>query len=129
MKAKLASLALILLMVTGCTDWERTTFQSLAASQAVINEAQADYETGCTIDVHPQGCIPHNATAYKAINEAKALQVTAVQSMESYETIKAAKGSKDALQAQEAIVAASLLQIAPLIASVKGLYTTTGGGK
>lgn len=123
MKKKLASLALVLLVLAGCSDWERTTFQTLSASQAVINQAQTDYEART---------IPHTTATFNVINEAKAVQTTAVQSMVTYENVKAAKGTATALSAQQQIVATALTQLPPLIASIKALYSTTktvtGGG-
>src|SRR5882762_10059691 len=44
---RIAVSALILFAVmfqTGCSSFERTTFQTLAASKAVIDQAQVDYE-------------------------------------------------------------------------------------
>ena len=107
--------ALAFVGLCGCNTWERTTFQTLSASKATIDQAQADYESGK---------IKQTAASFKAINDLKASQTAAVQAMVTYESIKAAKGSAIALDAQQQIVAAALAQIGPLIAAVKGLYTT-----
>lgn len=106
---------LALATMTGCNDWERTTFQTLAASQATLDQAQIDYEART---------IPKTATTYEAITKAKAVQTLAVQGFATYEKIKAAKGTASALSAQQAIVTASLAQLPTLIAAVQALYKT-----
>ena len=111
----LASLALALLAVVGCTNWERTAYQTLAASKATINQAQADYEVGTSI--------PHNASAYKAINTAKDVQTVAVNALVTYESLKANNGTTDALAKAQADVATALGQLPTIIQSVKALYT------
>jgi hypothetical protein len=116
MKTKLAVLTLLLLAVTGCADWERTTFQSLAAAQAVIHQAQTDYEARI---------LPHNEASFRAITQAKALQTAAVEAMVAYENLKAAQGTAPALQAQQQVVTALLLQLPPLIGSLQALYSAT----
>jgi hypothetical protein len=122
MKTKLAILTLLLLAVTGCSDWERVTFQSLAASQAVIKQAQVDYEART---------IPRTPAAFAAINQAKTLQTNAVEAMVVYENIKASKGTVAALDAQQQVVGGIVNELPPLIASIQLLYTaskaTTGG--
>jgi hypothetical protein len=99
------------LILCGCTNFERDTFNSLAASKAVIDTAQADY-TAKTI--------PETACTYAVINDAKAAQTVAVNSMLIYEQEKAA-GSN--LSAQEAAVTVDLAEIIPLVAQIKTLYT------
>lgn len=96
--------------LTGCTSFERTTFNTLSASQAVINTAQTDYEAKT---------IPQSACAYAVINDAKAAQTTAVDAMLVYEQQKAAGTS---LTAQTATVAADLVVLPVIIADVKNLY-------
>jgi hypothetical protein len=103
-----------LLGVTGCSDFERQTYKELAASQAVVNQAQDDYESRL---------IPRTPAAYAAINKAKAAQTLAVQSMATYEKIKEAKGAQTALDAQQQIVAAALQALPDLIAAVRATYT------
>jgi hypothetical protein len=102
--------------VVGCTNWERTTFQSLAASKAVIDQAQADYESGTLL--------PHDKAAYEAVNAAKLAQTTAVNAMVAYENVKASGGSSTALTTAQNVVIAALAEIPPLIAAIKLLYTT-----
>jgi hypothetical protein len=100
--------------LVGCTTWERTTYQSLAASKAVIDQAQADYEAGT---------IPKTQAAYKIINDAKKAQTTAVDAMVAYETVKASSATTATAQAmaqQEVITALSV--IPQLVAEIKALY-------
>lgn len=104
-------LALPILLFAGCNSFERDTFNSLSASKAVIDQAQADY-TAKTI--------PENKCSYAIINDAKAAQTVAVNSMLVYETEKAAGHNLDA---QEAAVTQDLAAIIPIVAQVKVLYT------
>jgi hypothetical protein len=106
----------ILLAGFACSNWERQTYQSLAASKAVVDQAQADYESGA---------LPKTAVSFAAINEAKAGQVAAVQSLAAYEGIKANKGSTTALTSSQATVNATLAALPNLIAAVKALYLQT----
>jgi hypothetical protein len=99
--------------LSGCTDWERGTYQTLKASKTVIDTAQADYEART---------IPRTQAAYTIINEAKAAQTLAVQQMETYEEIKFAKANPGALSAQQAAVNAALAQLPALLKAVEGVY-------
>ena len=96
----------------------RTNFQTLAASQATINQARADYETGTAL--------PRSAAVYKAVNTAKAAQTLAVNAMVTYEQLKAKKASADVLATAQADVSTALADLPTLIASIKRLYTTGG---
>jgi hypothetical protein len=114
--ASLVAGSIICMCMAGCSDWERSTYQTLSATHAVINQAQADYEART---------IPRTAGAYAAINEAKAVQTAAVEAMATYESAKYAAAGKDALTAQQNAVTAILLQLPPLIAAIKNLYAPT----
>jgi hypothetical protein len=94
--------------VTGCTSFERSTFEKLAASQAVVNAAQLDYEGGA---------IPKTQAAYVAITRAKAMAQIPEQAMVTYE------GTKDAAtrEKQQRIVASALPQLPAMIAAVEAL--------
>lgn len=95
------------LTFTGCDNFERTTFNVLSSSKAVIDDSQAKYEART---------IPHNECVYSLINNAKAAQTVAVNAMVTYEQVKAA--GKD-LSAQTAVVVADLASLAPLVVQVK----------
>jgi hypothetical protein len=113
---KLLSISLVsLCLLAGCSSWERTTFQTLSASKATIDTAQADYEAHT---------IPHVQCSYDLINKAKAGQTLAVNAMLTYETAKTTTGAT----AAQAVVDTDLTQLVPIIASVKTLYTPTGCG-
>lgn len=103
---------LLLLCAVGCSSWERTSFQTLTASNATINNAQQAYEART---------LPHNQCVYDIINKAKAAQTLAVDGMLAYE---AAKGTT-AAQGAENAVTAELSQLAPILASVQTLGTST----
>ena len=79
MKRFLALLALGLTIgLTACDDFERSAFQTLSASKAVLDVAQTDYE---------QLVLPSPTTkcAYALINDGKAAQTVAVNAMLTYE--------------------------------------------
>lgn len=120
---RLAALILavpFLFALTACNTFERTTFQTLSASKAILDTAQADYEAGTPI--------PHNACAYALINDGKAAQTTAVNAMLTYEGVKAAKAD---LTAITATVSADLFNLAPLVVKVQALISNPAvcGGK
>jgi len=104
--------------VAACTSWERSAFQTLSASKAVIDTAQADYESGT---------IPKTPQSYAAINAAKQLQTDAVNAMIVYENYKAQKASSGDLTAQQQVVSAILVKLPQLIAQIKALYAAKGG--
>jgi len=99
---------LLCLLLAGCSDWERTTFQTLSASKATIDGAQAAYEART---------IPHNQCAYNIINKAKAAQTLAVDAMMTYETTKTGTA--------QSVVEADLAQLSPIVASIGTLGTST----
>ena len=114
------SFATILLvgMVVGCpsSGFDRTTFDALATSNAVISQAQTDYESGA---------LPHTTCVYNAINKAKAAQGVAETAFLAYYKVEEAKGD---VTATEGAVASDLAAIGPLVASIKVLYTTPNCG-
>jgi hypothetical protein len=106
--------------LTACTNWEQTTYQALASSKAVLDQAQIDYETGTAIS--------HNAIAYQTITAAKAAQTTAVNAMVTYEQLKAVNTtSADALTKAQGDVETALAALPTLLSNVKALYAATGG--
>lgn len=118
MKRITAAIALSLcILMAGCTNFERTTFQTLSTSKAVIDQAQTDYEART---------LPHTQAVYAAINEAKSAQTTAVDSFLTYEQIKTAKGSQTALNTQQQIVVVALGRLPVLITDIKALYSKGG---
>jgi hypothetical protein len=96
----------------------RTNFQALAATKAIIDQAQADYEAGIAF--------PHNAKAYTVINKAKAAQALAVNAMVKYEQLKSQEASAGMLATAQTNVETALADLPNLIASIKGLYITGG---
>lgn len=111
--AAIVSIALAL-GLSGCTNWERATYQTLAASQATINKAQADYEAKV---------FPQTTAAYSAINTAKNAQTTAVNAFVAYEEAKTAGGTTASLAALQTDVTVALQNLPTIIADLKALYT------
>lgn len=109
----LAALLIPFAMV-GCTSWERSSFQTLAASKAVIDQAQVDYESGK---------LPHSKAVYDAVNKAKGAQTLAVNAMVTYEGMKAQGAHQTALQAAQTDVAIALEALPAILADIKALYT------
>lgn len=115
MKGLAASVVAVLILAgASCSNWERTTFQSLSTSKAVLDQAQIDYE---------QGTIPHNETSYMTITQAKATQASAVNALVVYESLKGQGASSTTAAQAQSSVNALVAQLPPLIASVKGLYS------
>lgn len=113
----LASIALVALCMTACTNWERSAFQTLSASKATIDKAEADY-TAKTL--------PQTTAVYDVLKTANLAQTTAVNQMEAYEELKATGAGVTQLTVAENQVTAALSQLPAIIASIKSLYT---GGK
>jgi len=105
------SSALLCVLALGCNSFERTTYQTLAAAQSVVNVAQQDYKAGK---------LPQNKCVYALINSATAADALAVNAMVVYEQEKASGGS---LAAQQDIVAGELADLGPIIVQVQSLYT------
>ena len=120
---RIIGLAALMLLAVGCTSWETATYKTLAASQAVINQAQADYELSangpCPATV---ACLPHSAAVYRTINTAKAAQTTAVNAFVAYEEAKAAGGTQANLAALQTDVTVALQALPTIIANIKSLY-------
>jgi hypothetical protein len=114
--AILLALSISMCFISGCTNWERTTFQALSASKAVIDQAGVDYNAGT---------IPQTAANQSIITQARNAQTTAVDAMASYEEIKTSVTATAAgLSSQQAVVESSLAAIVPLVAQIKALYAT-----
>jgi len=123
------ALLLIVFAAVGCTNWERSAFQSLSASKAAVDSAQAAYEVSASAPCPPASatpCIPHTETAYDTINRAKAAQKTAVDAMVTYETAKAASAGQAALDKAQTDVETALAALPVLITDVKSLYAKGG---
>lgn len=126
-KRVLALVATIVIpILSACNTWERTTFQTLAASTATVNGAHDAYQN-TTDKTKPM--IPQNGCSYALINDAIAADTVAVNAMVTYEQLKASKGN---LQAQEAVVVSDLVALAPLVVKVESLISNptscVGGG-
>jgi predicted nucleic-acid-binding Zn-ribbon protein len=117
---KLARLSVFLalpLMLCGCANFELDTFKTLAASDAVINQAQKDYISGT---------IKQTTCTYTLINDAKAGQTAAVTALEVYATEKLAG---DDLTAQTAALTGDIATVAATVIEVKALYSNPTGCK
>ena len=121
---RIIGLAALMLLAVGCTSWETATYKTLAASQAVINQAQADYEVSASAPCPATGvaCLPHSAAVYRTINTAKAAQTTAVNAFVAYEEAKAAGGTQANLAALQTDVTVALQALPTIIANIKSLY-------
>jgi hypothetical protein len=110
------ALSISMCFISGCTNWERTTFQALSASKAVIDQAGVDYNAGT---------IPQTAANQSIITQARNAQTTAVDAMATYEEIKvSATTTVTGLSSQEAVVNTALAAVVPLVAQIKTLYAT-----
>lgn len=123
--AKIVSMLLLCVLLCGgltaCNSFERTAFQSLSASQAVLNAAQSDYEPAPT----GTGKLPHTQCVYALINGGKAAQVAGVTALQAYDV---ALNAKQSTATEVLAVTADLATVAGDIAKVKALYTTPNCG-
>lgn len=104
-------LAIATVTLTGCPNFDRDTFNTLAVSNSVLETAQVDYETGK---------LPHNTCVYTLINKGKTAQGVAESAFLDYYNTEKAKG--DTTQLQSAVVT-DLSAIAPIVASIKSIYS------
>jgi hypothetical protein len=110
--AMLTALAMLTLTV-GCSSWEKTTYQTLSATQATINQAQTDYNAKA---------IPQTQAAHDTITKAAQAHNAAVDLMVTYEEAKAAGGTTASLTAAQNDVTIALANLPALITDVKALY-------
>ena len=112
----ITGLALATVGLAGCpaSQWDQVAYQTLAASQATINQAQADY-TAKTI--------PQTQASYNAIAVAVKDQNAAVTLLVSYEEAKAAGGTPATLATIQSQVTVALATLPADITAVKALYT------
>ena len=117
---------LLAFCLTACTNWERSVYQTLSASQSVINQAQTYYEVSAATGMCPATistpCLPHTKAVYNTINNAKNVQTTDVNLMVAYEEAKAAGGTQASLTAAQTDVTIALANLPTIIADVKALY-------
>lgn len=116
-KGWIVALVVCVAALSGCNSFERNAFNTLSASKAVIDQAQADY----TVKT-----IQQNACTYAIINDAKAAQIVAVDAMVVYEQ---EKGLGQNLDAQTANITDDLAAIVPIVVQVKNLYTSPAACK
>jgi len=110
------ALSIATIAAIGCTDFERTAFQSLSGSKAVLDTAQQDYEPAPV----GTGKLPHNACVYALINDGKAAQTAAVDQLQVYDVaLKAGQSTA----AAETTITAELATIAVDVGKVKALYS------
>jgi hypothetical protein len=96
----------------------RTNFQSLAASKAAIDKAQADYEAGTALK--------QNKVAYDAISAAVAAHNLAVNVMVKHEQLKTRKATAGVLATVQTDVATALADLRTSIDSIVKLYIAGG---
>lgn len=118
------TLTLIAVLLAGCADWERQTFQTLTAAKAVIDQASNDYNAGV---------IPKTAQNYLLLTKAQQAKDFAVTAFKSYWDVKSAveqelksgsitgSGAQAKLAAARAGVTAALRDLAPLLGEVRAL--------
>jgi hypothetical protein len=121
---RLIAVSLLALSAVACNTWERSSFQTLSASKAVLDTAQTDYGNRT---------IPQTPCSFALINNGKAAQTAAVDGMIAYEQLKATKGNTTATEAQ---VTADLASLAPIVVQIQALIanpasctTPTGAAK
>ena len=105
---------LLALLYAGCSSWERTTYQTLAASKATIDRAASDYRAGK---------IPQSQQTYELILKARAADTLAVDAFGAYAALKVGGGSSTALGAARAKVITVLDALSAAIGPLETLLT------
>jgi hypothetical protein len=122
-------------LLAGCvSSWDQSTYESLAASKALIdcavagyNHFDADIRSSCA--ANPQDAafdpqtfyIPQTGAAQQAVEKARQIQVAAVEAFAAYAVAKVGKSDTATLQAKEAAVITYLNQLPALVSAVRGL--------
>lgn len=130
-------MAIVISAVSACSDWERTTFKTLSADQAIITAAINDYNAGT---------IPQTVTNYQLLVRAKQGHNLAITAFKAYKDVQiqvqaqldacksgAASGqactdAQGRFNAAIAGVNQALAELPALIAQVKALGVTSGRG-
>lgn len=120
-------------LVSGCSNWETTTYQTLSAAKATIDCASAGYNHNdaqitqyCQGAVNPSALyLPQTAQVHDILAKAGQSKDAAVNAMITYEAAKAAKTATDPAILQQSVNSA----VAALTADVTLIATLAKGGK
>jgi hypothetical protein len=147
--SKISSSTLILCVVasaaalfSGCVNsWEQTTYESLAASKALIdcavagyNHFDADIRHACTADPQDpvfdptQFYLPQTREAQDTVEKARQAQVAAVEAFAAYATAKIGKDKTTPLADKQAAVINYLQQLPTLINAIRALMGKNPAG-
>ena len=122
-------------LLAGCAStWDRTTYESLATSKALIdcavagyNHFDADIRHLCAADPQDPAFdaivfyLPQTRDAQQAIEKARQAQVAAVEAFAAYAVAKVAKDKAASLQEKQAAVIGYLVQFPTLLEAVREL--------
>ena len=92
----------ISLLSAACSSWERQTYQTLAATRAVINQAVRDYQSGA---------IPRTPASYAVIHRARLADEAAVRAFETYAELRLGSQNTSQIAAAQAMVKTLMLQL------------------
>jgi hypothetical protein len=111
--AKFRFLALALIVsataaLAACNSWDKQTYQALAASKAVIDQAASEYNAGQ---------VPQTATVRNLIAKARTAQTAAVEAFQAYAAAKLV-GSSD-VATKQAAVATLLGDVTALVGQIQ----------
>lgn len=129
-------------LLAGCaSEWDRTTYASLAASKALIdcavagyNHFDADIRHGCADDPQDPAFdprvfyVPQTREAQQAVEKARQIQVAAVEAFAAYAVAKVGKDKTATLQEKQAAVIGYLVQFPTLLNAVRGLMGKSPAG-
>jgi hypothetical protein len=95
-----------------CTTWEHTTYATLNASKAVIDQSSADYNAGK---------IPQTKKVHDLIQTARDAQTTAVKAFEAYAVAKVGGATPEALATFRQAVVDATASVVKLVGDLKAL--------
>ena len=111
-RIKIALPLLVVLILAACSSWDHTTYQTLAASKAVIDQAAADYNAGT---------LPKTAAVKAVIEKAQGAQRAAVTAFEAYAVAKTAGDPSATVEQKKQAVIQAVALVAQVVAEIKAL--------
>ena len=115
-RSKVVLLLALALVFAACTSWEQQTYQTLAATKAVIDQAAVDYNAGV---------LPQTRTVHDLIEKARLAQKTAVDAFSAYAVVKVAKEPQATIEEKQQAVLNAVAAVSQVIVDIKAIK----GGK
>lgn len=106
----LGAVGAVALCAFACSNWDQQTYQTLAASKAVIDQIAVDYNAGR---------VPQTPGVANAITKAREAQRAAVQAFQVYAAAEIAAQPGATVAARQQAVVAALALVPPAIDALR----------